>query len=85
LSANDQFVLTVGALRGIGVALLPSYSVAAAVRAGTLVRVLDRFTIPTVWLKALVPESRASIPHVRSLVAFLKAHYAPVPPWEREC
>jgi DNA-binding transcriptional LysR family regulator len=84
LSANDQFVLTVAALRGNGIALLPSYAIAAALRAGTLVRVLDRFTVPTLWIKALVPESRAGIPHVRSLLAFLKAHYAPVPPWDRE-
>ena len=34
LSANDQFVLTVSALRANGIALLPSYAVAAALRAG---------------------------------------------------
>ena len=84
LSANDQFVLTVAALRGNGIALLPSYAAAAPLRAGTLIRVLDRFTVPSVWIKAVVPESRAGIPHVRSLLAFLKAAYAPVPPWDRE-
>jgi DNA-binding transcriptional LysR family regulator len=84
LSANDQYVLKVAALRGNGIALLSSYAVAEALRAGTLARVLDQFTVPTLWIKALVPESRASIPHVRSLLAFLKAHYAPVPPWDRE-
>jgi len=84
LSANDQFVLTVAALRANGIALLPSYAVAVALRAGTLVRVLPRFTVPSVWMKATVPESRVGLPQVRSLIAFLKARYAPVPPWDRE-
>jgi DNA-binding transcriptional LysR family regulator len=84
LSANDQFVLTVAALRGNGIALLPSYAVASALRDGTLVRVLDRFTIPTVWIKAWIPEERAGLPKVRSLLAWLKAEYAPVPPWDRD-
>ena len=83
LSANDQFVLTVAALRANGIALLPSYAVSAALRAGTLVRVLHAFTVPSHWLKATVPEGRAGMPQVRSLVAFLKAQYAPVPPWDR--
>jgi len=84
LSANDQFVLATAALRANGISLLPTYAVATALHAGTLVRVLDRFTVPMLWIKALVPESRAGLPHVRSLLAFLKAHYAPVPPWDRE-
>jgi DNA-binding transcriptional LysR family regulator len=84
LSANDQFVLKVAALRANGIALLPSYAVSTALRAGTLVRVLPRFTVPSHWLKAAVPESRAGTPQVQSLVAFLKARYAPIPPWDRE-
>ena len=83
LSANDHFVLTVAALRANGIALVPSYAVSTALRNGTLVRVLPRFTVPPTWLKATVPESRAGMPQVRSLVAFLKARYAPVPPWDR--
>jgi DNA-binding transcriptional LysR family regulator len=84
LSANDQFVLTVSALRGNGIALLPSYAAAVALRAGTLVRVLPRFTVPSIWMKAKVPERRAGLPQVQALIAFLKARYAPVPPWDRE-
>ena len=84
LSANDQFVLTAAALRANGIAVLPSYAVSSALRTGTLVRVLHRFTVPMGWMKATVPQDRAAIPQVRSLVAFLKAQYAPVPPWDRE-
>jgi len=84
MSANDTLALTAAALEGNGVALLPSYAVAAALRAGTLVRVLDGFTVPTVWMKALAPEGRVGIPRVRTLLTFLKARYSPVPPWERD-
>jgi len=84
MSANDAVVLTAAALEGNGIALLPSYAVATALRAGTLARVLDGFTIPTVWMKALVPEDRAGIPRVRCLLTFLKERYSPVPPWDRE-
>jgi len=83
LSSNDQFVLTAAAVRANGIALLPAYAVAEPLRAGTLVRVLDRFAVPTMWIKALVPETQAGIPHVWSLITFLKAHFAPVPPWDR--
>ena len=84
MSANDTVVLTAAASEGNGIALLPSYAVAAALRAGTLVRVLEGFTVPTVWMKALLPEDRAGIPRVRSLLTFLKARYSPVPPWDRD-
>jgi hypothetical protein len=58
--------------------------VAAARRAGTLVRVLEEFTVPTVWMKALVPEDRAAFRACGSLLTFLKARYSPVPPWDRD-
>jgi DNA-binding transcriptional LysR family regulator len=82
MSANDAVVLTAAALEGNGIALLPSYAVGEALRSGQLVRVLNEFTPPMTWMKALVPETRAGIPRVKALLAFLKARYSPVPPWE---
>lgn len=84
LSSNDTFVLTTAAIHGIGIALLPSYAAAPALRGGTLVRVLPEFLVPPGSMKALVPEGRAGIPRVRALLAFLKAYHSPVPPWERD-
>jgi DNA-binding transcriptional LysR family regulator len=83
-SANESSVLTAAAIHGNGIALLPVYAVGPALRAGTLVPVLEAFPVPTIWMKAFVPEGRAGIPRVRSLLAFLKANYFPVPPWERD-
>ena len=84
MTANDSLVLTSAAINGNGIAVLPTYAARQHVRAGTLVRVLDGFSVPSVWIKALVPERRVNIPRVRSLIAFLKAHLFPVPPWDIE-
>jgi DNA-binding transcriptional LysR family regulator len=83
LSANESSVLKTAAVLENGIALLPLYAVAPALRAGTLVRVLDEFAAPTLSMKAFVPEDRARIPRVRALLAFIKSRYSPVPPWER--
>ena len=82
MSTNDVVVATAAALEGNGIAVLPAYAVVAGLRAGTLVRVLEGFTVPTAWMKALVPEDRVNLPRVRTLLTFLKARYSPVPPWE---
>jgi DNA-binding transcriptional LysR family regulator len=83
LCANESGVLATAAILGNGIALLPLYAAAPALRAGTLVRVLHGFTVQTLWMKAFVPEDRVRIPRVRSLLAFIKNQYSPVPPWER--
>jgi DNA-binding transcriptional LysR family regulator len=83
MSANESGVLTTAAILGNGIALLPLYAVAPALRAGALVRILDGFSAPTLWMKAFVPEDRVRIPRVRSLLAYIKAQYSPEPPWER--
>jgi DNA-binding transcriptional LysR family regulator len=82
LSANDMHTLATAAARGNGIALLPTYAAAHFLRAGTLVQVLQRYRIPTIWIKAAIPERRANIPRVRKLLEFLKDHLAPVPPWD---
>jgi DNA-binding transcriptional LysR family regulator len=82
LSANDMHTLATAAVRGNGIALLPTYAAAHFLRAGTLVPVLQSYRIPTIWIKAAIPERRANIPRVRKLLEFLKDHLAPVPPWD---
>lgn len=82
LSANDNQVLLAAAREGNGIALLSSYVAGPALRDGSLVQVLGAFPIGELWIKALIPESRAQVPRVRSLVAFLNEALSPVPPWE---
>lgn len=82
LSTNDNHVLFAAACDGNGIALLASYVAGPALRDGSLVQVLGTFPITDIWIKALIPENRALIPRIRTLVAFLKDGLSPVPPWE---
>lgn len=82
LHANDTRVLREGALRGIGVAVLPEFLVADDIRHGSLVALLPESPVPSFWLKAIVPKIKLSKPAVRELVEFLKARMHPNPPWQ---
>jgi DNA-binding transcriptional LysR family regulator len=82
LSGNDMNILAAAAAEGNGIALLPTYAAAQFLRAGTLVKVLQGYRIPSVWIKATVPERRANIPRVRKLLDFVRAQLSPIPPWD---
>ena len=80
--ANDSSLVLNGVRRGYGIAIGSSYSVAASLRSGALVRVLEEFEIPSMWIRATFPERKTS-PAVRHLVEFVHDAVNPVPPWER--
>lgn len=82
LAANDMNILAAAAAQGNGIAVLPTYAAAQFLRAGTLVEVLQDYRIPSVWIKAEIPERRVNIPRVRKLLDFLRAQLSPVPPWD---
>jgi DNA-binding transcriptional LysR family regulator len=84
LIANDFSTLLGAAVEGVGLARLPEPVVAAAVRAGRLVRVLDPFApmAPGLFLyypghRQILPKLRAFIDHVKSRSAANKARTAP--------
>lgn len=79
LSANDGQVLLAAALEGNGIALLSRYIVAAALAEGRLVPVLPAFAVPDMWIKAVVPETKASQGIIRALLAWLTEHLSLVP------
>ena len=81
MSANDGQVLLAAARAGNGIALLSNYVAAGSLRDGTLVRLLQDFPVPEIWVKALVPESRLSIARVQALLAFLQTAFAS-PGWD---
>jgi DNA-binding transcriptional LysR family regulator len=82
LSANDGLVLLAAARAGNGIALLSNYVALPSLRSGELVPVLETFSLPEIWIKALVPESRMLVARVRALVDFLAASFSP-PPWDQ--
>ena len=84
LASNDGQVLLAGARAGNGVALLSEYVALPSLRRGELVTVLDDFPLPEIWLKALVPSARMQVSRVQALTGFLRCHFAPVPPWDRD-
>jgi len=81
LSANDGRVLLSGALAGQGIALMSNYIAASAIRSGALLPVLDKFPLPEIWVKILVPESRMQNKAIQALSEYLVANFNP-PPWD---
>jgi len=82
-SSNEAQLVAAAAVAGNGIAVLGDYLASPAVRAGTLVQVLADYPLPELWLKALIPESRAHTARLKALLETLRSELAPVPPWSR--
>jgi DNA-binding transcriptional LysR family regulator len=67
---------------GLGLACLPSFVVAAAVRTGRLETVLSGHEDEPIGLHVLYPHSRHLAAKVRVLVDFLAGRFRDPPPWE---
>jgi DNA-binding transcriptional LysR family regulator len=82
LAANDTRMLLNAAREGHGFCIVSRFSAQADVDARHLVAALPAFPVPELWAKALIPESRVGLARIDALMAWLKAAFAPVPPWE---
>lgn len=70
-SANSSMAVRAGALRGLGIALLPDYCVEEALAAGTLRQVLPKYRFAERPFFVIYPHKR-NLPHkVRLMVEFL--------------
>ena len=76
LRSNDGLALLQAAHEGLGIALLADYLITPGLREGRLVEVLPAMHLPDLWLKAMVPASRAELPRVRALLHWLSAQLA---------
>lgn len=72
-----------GAELGLGLACVPSFVAADALRAGRVRQVLRDFEAEPFGVHALYSHSRHLAAKVRVLVDFLAAHYRGTPPWDR--
>lgn len=72
LSGNNSILLREALMRGIGIAMAPSFLVAESIRDGDLITLLEDFTPSPLWLKALVPENKFDVPSVKSLLSFMR-------------
>ena len=82
LNTNEAQLLLSAALQHNGIAVLGTYLAGPALRSGELVPLLSDYALPALWLKALVPEGRAKVSRVQTLVQWLRGRLSPSPPWD---
>lgn len=71
LCANNAEVLKQAALNGRGIALVPTFIASAALEAGTLVPLLEKYHAPEIALYAIYPPTRHLSVKVRLFIDFL--------------
>jgi DNA-binding transcriptional LysR family regulator len=63
------------------IAILPIYVAKNALKAGTLVPLLQDFPLQATWLKALIPRRRQGLSHIDALSNWLRQRLENAPPW----
>lgn len=79
LSTDDLFTLRRAAIRGVGVACLPTLLIADDLSGGALVRLLPSLSTRAGVLHAVFPSRRGMVPAVRALLDFLSEGFAANP------
>ena len=72
LQSSDARMVREAARKGMGVSMLPRFLVHADLQDGSLIPLLEDFSIAGYWLKVLVPRMKMNRPAIRELLAFLK-------------
>lgn len=83
LHANNGDALRAAALRGFGIAVLPSFLVGGDVRSGALVSLLGPFLPQDSAVYAVYPHARHLSPKVRAFIDFVAERFGPEPYWDR--
>ena len=83
LDCSDGQVLHDWCRQGLGLAWRSTWEVAAALRAGELVSVLDDFAAPPNGIFAVLPQRKHLPLRVRLWIDFLKEHYGSADYWAR--
>jgi DNA-binding transcriptional LysR family regulator len=82
LTANNGDAIRAAALRGTGIAYMPTFIVGGDLQDGRLTRVLDAFVAQDMTLNAVYPHARHLSPKVRAFVDFLAERFSPQPYWD---
>jgi DNA-binding transcriptional LysR family regulator len=82
LCSNNGEILRDAALKGIGIALLPTFIVGRDLQSGQLRTVLSRFAPPPLAISALYAPSRHLTAKVRLFVDFLAKRFGDRPQWD---
>jgi DNA-binding transcriptional LysR family regulator len=84
LCANNAEVLREAAIKGRGVALLPTFIAAASLREGALQSFLNDYKAPPLALYALYPPTRHLAVKVRLFIDFLVDRFSRFPSWDQK-
>ena len=84
ISANEAMTLQKAALAGAGIAMLPSYQTADALRRGKLVRLLPEAQPRTLNLNAVYTSRKHMPATLRSMLDFLVQRFKDEPEWDRD-
>jgi DNA-binding transcriptional LysR family regulator len=83
IASNNPMVLTESAKRGFGITLGATLSIAPALLAGELVRVLPDYEFEASAIFALYPSARQLSTKVRAALDYLAQHLKDPPSWDR--
>ena len=84
ISANEAMTLQKAALAGAGIAMLPSYQTADALRRGKLVRLLPEAQPRTLNLNAVYTSRKHMPATLRSMLDFLAQRFRDEPEWDQD-
>lgn len=82
LSANNGLMIRDIALRGLGIAVLPTFIAGADLRAGALCPILSEFSPPATFLYAIYPPTRHLSVKVRAFIDLLVERFGATPNWD---
>jgi len=84
ISANEAMTLQKAALAGAGVAMLPTYQAAAAMRTGELVRLLPYARPQELNLNAVYTSRKHMPATLRTMLDFLAQRFRDEPEWDKD-
>ncbi|KDN97678.2 LysR family transcriptional regulator [Pseudomonas donghuensis] len=84
ISANEAMTLQRAALAGAGVAMLPTYQAADALRSGELIRLLPQAKPRELNLNAVYTSRKHMPATLRSMLDFLAERFTAEPIWDRD-
>ena len=76
LTVNDGQSLLNAAISGLGIAYLPSFLYAEAMRGGSVIEAIPDLPVETLGIYAVYPPGRFTQPKVRAFIDFLAASFA---------
>lgn len=81
--SNNGDILRSAALKGLGVAILPTFLVGPDIEAGRLETILDHFPQPNLGIHAIYASNRYLAAKTRAFVDFLAKRFGDEPIWDR--